>query len=312
MTLHHFADPIGAVDKPIEGSLLAHVTCHFAPERMHYLSSVLREIGSYRFSKIVIVVDTNSDEGADRAQGLVVELGLSRNVEVRCDVHSDLEAPFILTWAHRAHVQDSLERFDYVMYLEDDILVPWRAIAAWHRDTSILYPRRLLRGFLRVEINAAGRLVSTDYTRAERHPVFLRVADRIFLIPRNPYHAFWIYGRSQMQEFVQSKSWSDPPCRMGTREKAACGMMFSNVPESLLIPRRRFQSRVLLPLDASLTIPEECFVYHLPANYSRFNAGARRGFGTVPVQNLLGSRVRRFLLRGRPGANQIDVAEAPP
>ncbi len=285
----------------IRGKLLVHVTFHFAPERIVYLRQALDAIGSYAFSRVDVVVDTNSDRSREAVRETVSDLDLGPQVEVVCRVHRDLHHPHVLTWTHRAHMREEIGRYDFFMYVEDDILVPWFAVVRWYHDTSLLYPKGLVRGFLRVEWNHKGLLVATDINKPERNPTIRTIDGRRYLRPSNPYQGLWLYTQAQTHEFLRSDSWVDPPCHWGLREKAAAGMIFSNVPESLSVKNQGRRSgppsRLLIPLNDFGTPDDGCLVYHLPNNYALQNEGQKTGFGTVPVDKVIRSSFWRSMVR---------------
>lgn len=289
----------------IPGSLLAHVAFHFVPARAPLLGKVLRTLQEYEFSTVDIVVDTNCGRGADVARELSDEKQIGSRIHLSSHVHADLPHPFVLTWMHRRHMRERLGSYDFFMYLEDDVRVPWEGILAWHHDTALLYSLGFLRGFLRVETSPRGVLVATDVKRP-RAPVVRIVAGRPFFHPQNPYCGFWIYTREQMEEFVNSDSWVDPPWRWDIREKAAAGMVHSNLDRVDHEDRRRSSrrpSRTLVPLDASWRPAETALVHHLTNSYAIANAGRHRRFGTVPVSRIFG---RRFWLTRRLGLVSRD------
>ena len=131
----------------IQGRLLIHVAFHYVPARVGFLQRLLRSYGTYRFSHVDVVVDTNCAEGFEAVAAIQREMQAEQRLTIGSRVHDDLANPLLLTWAHRDAMRDQLERYEFFMYTEDDILVPWEALVAWQRDTTILDSKGFLRGF---------------------------------------------------------------------------------------------------------------------------------------------------------------------
>lgn len=260
--------------------LLAHVAFHYSPQREKYLAEVVRNFIAYRehLQHVSVVIDTNTEETRARLQPLLQ--GLPFSVEVRC--HEDLPHPFALTRAHRQHMQEQVNAgaFDVFMYLEDDIVIPWRSFAAWLADNACVYRAGYLRGFLRVEKAEDGRVVAVDFKTVTSDPVFFRIGTRYYFVPEYPYHACWVYDRVQMRDFMASGVWKDrddAPHMM--RERAAFGMATWG---------SRFHGKTVVPVEPDGTIPEEAFNYHVPNNYC---ADPDSPFAKIPIDELFTGRI---------------------
>ena len=133
------------VNDSIPGSVLVHISFHYRADKVKHLKRVMRNVRSYGFSRIDVVIDTNCDESREICLRLFPS---DAKVTVRCSVHYGLKHPFDLTWKHREHMGASIDHYEFFMYLEDDILVPWPAIRAWYRDTLRISPYDYSRGIL--------------------------------------------------------------------------------------------------------------------------------------------------------------------
>ena len=147
-----------AVDFIIQGRLLARIAFHFKLSRLRYLMEVIAQLRRLPFSEIVIVVDTNSPQTAEYIRQ--ADDATPDDVVVH-----NLTHPFLLTWAHRAPMRSAVSEFDYFMYTEDDILITPTSVRLWHRNLPSLTKQGYLPGFLKVELNRRGALVSTDFLR---------------------------------------------------------------------------------------------------------------------------------------------------
>lgn len=238
-----------------DSHLRVHIAFHFIEKRLTYLEQVLATLNTYEFNEVSIVVDTNRED----TKALLTIPALQSQVSLDFSVHTNLEDPYLLTWTHRNQMEKQLNRYDYFMYLEDDIVVPFRALKRWRIESSWLYPKNYFRGFLRVERDADNGFVCTDQVKfpSKRHYVSLK--KQMFLRPPSPYQAFWIYDRGQMKTFVKSIAWKNGNIKgWGIRERAAAGMAWIN----------RHKYKTLIPLTSDFGIPDDVLVEHIANNYA--------------------------------------------
>ncbi|MGA2775368.1 MAG: hypothetical protein ABSE81_04845 [Candidatus Omnitrophota bacterium] len=249
-------------------------------ERIHYLAKVLDNFRSYKFSEIDIVIDTNSSETEKKLPSEFI-CGL----KIRIQVHENLKHPWLLTWQHRGNMLQNIKNYDFFMYIEDDILVQWDAIVRWYKDTLIIYPQGYIRGFLRVEKSPKGVIMSSDFGKKAYTPIFKTIENLKWFLTPAPYHAFWIYTKKQMLEFINHPAWTDgnhPEWKI--RERASAGMIWKHPHEH----------RVLLPVDSGNKIPPDAWCYHLPNNFA---LDKNQFGGKIPVTRIISNRTVLFLER---------------
>jgi hypothetical protein len=290
-------------------SMLVHVAFHHAPHRGQYLAAVLRAFAAYRLSRMLVVVDTNSSESKD----IVSAIGLPQQIQARVDVHTDLPHPFDLTWMHRRHMASKLNEFDLFMYVEDDIEIPWPVFESWLRGAAAVERAGFVRGFLRVERDNGGRILSSDWRAAAVRPRFTRIDGIDYIRPEFFYQACWLCSATQVRQFIATAAWTqgrhgwsavhrghrgiDPATLK--REFAAFGMVCS----------RPGRARVLLPVVDG-QIARDAWIWHLPNNYAMgthvdlLEAGAlvqgglgRRGLFSLAGLAAEGWRWLSYLLR---------------
>ena len=251
------------------GKLLVHIAAHFNKERIKYLKRILDNLKTYNFSKIDIVVDTNSPETERSCEYHSIK------GTIQYHIHKDLEHPFLLTWKHRENILQNINNYDFFMYTEDDILIPWEAVEKWYEDTLLLYPHGYIRGFLLVEKNSKDILMATYITKRIETSYIKNIAGHRYLLPPQPYHSCWIYTREQMMEFVHRRSWIDGNHHQwDVRERAAAGMMWSK-------PNR---CRALIPISNDNKVLKEAFIYHLPNNFALDEGFA---FAKIPANDII-------------------------
>jgi hypothetical protein len=270
------------VDFIIHGRLLARIAFHLKLSRLRYLVEVIAQLRGLPFSEIVIVVDTDSPQTAEYIrQG---DHAMPDEVVVH-----NLTHPFLLTWAHRAPMRSAVSEFDYFMYTEDDILITPTSVRLWHRTLPSLTKHGYLPGFLRVELNRRGALVSTDFLRKASSTEIIDLDGQPYLVAPFPYQAFWLYDRTTMEAFVASGAFDDGHPSLAqhdTRARAAFGYTFRQTGET-------YTSKHLLPLTASGQVDPRCFVFHLPCNYGRRIIPHPTNAGIFPVDALF-DRPRRM------------------
>jgi hypothetical protein len=249
-------------------SLLVHIAFHFVPHRWQYLERVLAGLAEFEIERILVVVDSNTDDASER----LAALPLPNHLSVRIDVRTNLSHPFDLTWAHRKHMASALEHFDYFMYLEDDIYVPWQTFDAWLRRSESVCHRGFIHGFLRVEFDLASRPMSSDWRRPAKRPPVIEIDGMNYIRPEWFYQACWVYSRATLQRFVRTEAWTrgchtwSSVVRAHRHSGAAYTREFSAFGMACAAPGR---PRILLPLNADGQIPPDAWVYHLPNNYAQ-------------------------------------------
>jgi hypothetical protein len=249
--------------------MLVHIAFHFVPRRWQYLEKVLTGLAEFEIDRLLIVIDSNTND----VTAQLATLSLPAHCTVRVDVHEDLAHPFDLTWAHRKHMAGALESFDYFMYLEDDIYVPSQTFAAWLRRAESIDQRGFIHGFLRVEFDFTGDPVSSDWRRVANRPTAIDVDGTRYIRPAWFYQACWVYSRATLQRFVRTAAWTrgfhawssvvrehrHTGAANYTREFSAFGM-------ACAAPGR---PRVLLPVNAQGQVLPDAWVFHLPNTYAQ-------------------------------------------
>lgn len=252
-----------------QSNLLVHITFYYIKERIQYLKQVLAAIYQYPFRQIEIVIDTNTKDFE-----LSELVQPPSNINLKKQIHNNLEHSFLLTWQHRYQMEPRIDKFDYFMYIEDDIVVSAEVIKCWHKESIRLYPLGYLSGFLRIETNANNIIVSTDQYKKTSLKDIVNINGRYYYRPPNPYHGFWIYSQNQMKDFINSPCWKDGNYKnWGIRERAAAGMMWIKNTKHI----------TLIPLSCLLKVQNDVLVYHTPNNYA---LDAESQYGKLSIATL--------------------------
>lgn len=177
-----------------------------------------------------------------------------------------------------------------VLYLEDDIVIPWPALLDWARDDAMLAPLNLQRGFYRVETDAAtGKLAMADVmspVSIEKYPHVIRLnetycdpSERIcdFLQLPASYSAMWIATREKVLGYMSDPRWTDSKQRpWDVREMAASGVQFLDDPlgeaaEKLHGLQNSYTSAAVIPYHAAnASLTRSAAIHH---SSNRFCAG---------------------------------------
>jgi len=239
-----------------ESDLLIHIAFHYNEDRFSYLFDVLAEIGTYDFKRIDVYIDTNSIKLSSAVSKNEFP-GLSK-LEVL--LHDELEHPYLLTWKHRENIESLRNKYDYFMYLEDDIAVSYDSLLKWRDDSIFLDAYGKIRGFIRTEVNSRNEIVSSDYKKPVRCKELTVINQKTFIKPRNPYQGFWVYSKKQFDDFYSSKCWINGNCDWEVRERASAGMIWKG--------EKHPNNHALVVPVKDLNIPDYVYVKHLPNNYA--------------------------------------------
>lgn len=163
--------------------MLVAISHHDSPERLDYLRQVLQAFHEYELD-YEIVIDTQTPK--------LIDVPGEHTTIV---AHPSLAHPFFLCWCHRQHFRDRIDDFEYFLYLENDMVLPYENFLAYQRHFEQLWPAGYVPGFVRVEKHE-GEEYAVDQTHLqqwnERVPHFCEL---------NPgYHGFWLMPRQALKE----------------------------------------------------------------------------------------------------------------
>jgi len=234
-------------------SLLVCISFHYNENRLKYLEQVVLNILSYNLNK-TIVVETNQE----------FKLAIDNN-NIIINTHRDLPHPFSLTWMHRQTILNKIDDYDYFMYIEDDMILPFDNFIEYLNNFNTLYNLDSVPSFIRLE-EYNQKLFITDITTQQDNRPKLKINNKIFVNLSQPYHAFWILPQKELKESIRSDFF-----RLDTnRELAASYVMWE-------LNKKPF---VLMDGDK---INKLSFSHHLPNNYS---CDPKTKFGKIEINSL--------------------------
>jgi hypothetical protein len=234
-------------------TLLICIAFHYAENRLQYLKKVLdRFLNTYTCS-FHIIIDTNISETQEVLKELF-PLQIDSNV-IEISVHETLPHPYCLTWAHRFHFKENIEKYKTFMYLEDDMDLPYENFVNYLENFNMLWPH-FVPSFVRVESNSDGELFSSDHLLVHKLQLseLAQAGPKRFMRLHMDYNAFWIMPRDALIPTI--RNWFARWETSGfIRETAASYILWE-----LKVPG-------LYEVSSDGKISEKCYVYHLPNNY---------------------------------------------
>ena len=182
-----------------------------------------------------------------------------------------------LPWKSRKFINSKKRKYDYYIYTEDDILFTKKNFNYWIDNKDECIKNQYNLGFVRIEKNK--KLFSVDINKKLSKKIL--VNKKQFVINDiNPYCAFWIYDRNELNKFIKSKywnldNWTDNKY-YGTREMVAIGWHGLNMDRYI---------NTILPIKNN-KIVNESKIIHLTNNYSNFNDPLNMNHGCLEFNNL--------------------------
>jgi hypothetical protein len=146
--------------------------------------------------------------------------------------------------------------YDIFIYIEDDMLVPYKAIKYWLEYNTKLIENNYNLGFVRIEFENNVEYITDLY--GEQLDTTIKLDQLYCVNNKNPYCAFWIYNKNEFNKFANSRYYYIDAIRgYDIRAAAAIGLhgLSTNWYKSTLIPM----------IDNKLI--ENCKIYHMPNNY---------------------------------------------
>lgn len=229
---------------------------HTDGSRMVYLKQVIENLLTYEMD-VHIIVDTNVPISAwfDK---------------VDFYVHENMEHSFHLTWKHRKHMADKIDEYDYYMYTEEDMFLPWECFKNYIDTFDIVWPR-YVPGLVRIETGPDGKLYNTDATKQQVYNIGwcgTYPEHGSFTVLDFPYHAQWIMPREALKE-----SMSPSFVRLDTNRELAASYPMWELGKTALV--RMTEGNKISPF---------CYTAHLPCNYAM---SPDSPFGKIEIDKLL-------------------------
>jgi len=245
-----------------------HISFYFLIDRIIYINKIIDETNKYELTTDLFIHTNNID----------LHERMLNNYTNGCIkiIYHDLSNidPFYLTWKCRDLLKQQQDEYDIFMYIEDDILVPYKAIKYWLEYNEKLIEMNLNLGFVRIEVDNNIEYI-TDLCRGHKIDTITILNDKMYAVNnKNPYCAFWIYNKNEFNKFVNSKYYNiNNILNYGTREASAIGLHGLSTD---------WYITTLIPIINNKLI-EECKIYHMPNNY----VNKHPSFATIPFDEAI-------------------------
>jgi len=227
-----------------------HITYFYLESRIKYINRIIQETNTYEHPADIYIHTNNfhlTENTFEKYTNGLIKL-----------IHYDLTNtnPEYLSWKCRDVMKQQINEYDVFMYIEDDILVPHKAIQYWLHYNEKLIKLNYNLGFVRIEFNNDIQYI-TDLEGV--HLDTCITLDQQYCINnKNPYCAFWIYNKNEFVRFVNSPYYDISNIRgYDPRAASAIGLhgLHTNWYNGTIIPI----------IDKKLH--DSCKIYHMPNNY---------------------------------------------
>lgn len=227
-----------------------HITFFYIPERIQYINRIIDETNTYMYRTDIFIHTNNNSIPVD-----LFHTYTNGSINL---VYHDLSGihPFLLTWACRGLLKSQKDDYDIFMYIEDDILVPKKALEYWLKYNEDLISESYNLGFVRIETYNNEEYI-TDITN--QIDTIIMINGVQYCVNKNPYCAFWIYNKDEFNNFINSRFYNleSIPQKHPIRELSAIGLHGDEFP---------WYINTVIPIENGM-LTDACRVYHMPNNY---------------------------------------------
>jgi hypothetical protein len=229
-----------------------HITFYYLEKRIYCLNKIIDETNNYKFITDIFIHTNNYNFTTEF-------LNKYTNGSINIIYHdlTDIN-PSYLTWKCRDLLYKQKNDYDIFIYIEDDILVPFKAIEYWLYYNEYLINMNYNLGFVRIEFDVNNQEYITDLY-GQKLDKIIDINNKNFCInDKNPYCAFWIYNKNEFNKFVNSSYYDmNNILNYGICEKSAIGLHGLDC---------NWYKATVIPIINN-TLIESCKIYHIPNNY---------------------------------------------
>ena len=175
-----------------------HISFYFKTSRIIYINNIIDETNKYEQITDIYIHTNNINLHKEMFNNYN-----NGNIKIIYHDLSNID-PFYLTWKCRDLLQQQQHDYDIFIYIEDDILVPYKAIKYWLEYNEKLIEMNYNLGFVRIEVEN-----NIEYITDLHGKIFdtvINLNEKKYCVNnKNPYCAFWIYNKNEFNKFVNSK-----------------------------------------------------------------------------------------------------------
>jgi len=228
-----------------------HICFYFKSDRIYCINNIIDETNKYEYTTDIFI-HTNKIDLQESTFNKYTNGCIKIVYHDLTDIH-----PFYLTWKCRDLLKQQTNDYDIFMYIEDDILVPHKALKYWLKYNEKLIEMNYNLGFVRIEVENNFDYI-TDLFEEYLDNIISLDENTYCVNDKNPYCAFWIYNKNEFYKFVNSKYYDCSNIQnYYICEQSAVGLhgLWTNWYKNTLIPM----------VDNKLI--EDCKIYHMRNNY---------------------------------------------
>lgn len=239
------------MNKNIIMKITKHISFYFIHNRIDYINKIIDETNKYYYTTDIYIHTNNTC-----LQENMFNKYTNGYIKIIYHELANIN-PFYLTWKCRDLLQQQKDEYDIFMYIEDDILVPYKAIKYWLEYNEKLIEKNYNLGFVRIEVENNIEYITDLY--AEKIDTIINLDEKTYGVNnKNPYCAFWIYNKKEFNNFVNSIYYDiNHISGYGIREQSAVGLHGVNT---------KWYKNTLIPIINNKLI-DNCKIYHMPNNY---------------------------------------------
>ncbi len=177
-----------------------------ADKKFPYLKKIIDEYNTYPVN-VDIYIHTNKTFDLEIINNNEYNNGTLKIVKHNLNKYILFKGKnYYLTWASRKTIKKQRDKYDIFIYQEDDILIPKNAFNYWKENKSECIKNRLNLGFLRIELKDDIEYVSDLEKKLSKK---IKVNNKQYIVNDvNPYCAFWIYDKNELNAWINSKLWN--------------------------------------------------------------------------------------------------------
>jgi hypothetical protein len=232
--------------------IVKHISFYYLENRIIYINTIIDETNKYEYITDIFIHTNNKDLQVNSFNEYT-----NGSIHVIYHDLSNIHG-FYLTWKCRELLKQQKNDYDIFIYIEDDILVPYKAIKYWLKYNTKLEEMNYNLGFVRIEVDNNNTEYITDL-QGKYFDTIINLDNDVYCVNnKNPYCAFWIYNKEQFDKFVNSKYYDiNNIVGYDIRESSAIGLHGFHT---------NWYFNTLIPISNN-KLNEDCRIYHLPNNY---------------------------------------------
>lgn len=230
--------------------LTIHITYFYLEKRIVLINNIINETNKYECEADIFIHTNNPDLN-------VTTFDKYTNGKITLLYHNFTNInPELLSWTCRDLMKRQIDEYDLFMYIEDDMLVPYKAIKYWLKYSEKLIDLKYNLGFVRIETKDNVEYITDLY--GEKLDTCIRLDQKYCVNNKNPYCAFWIYNKKEFNKFINSPYYHIQNIRgYDIRAASAIGLHGNHTP---------WYKGTLIPMVNDKLI-DDCKIYHMPNNY---------------------------------------------